>query len=412
MVADGRARQPHGVGYRGHGGDAVAGVAGQLPADAARAHLWVVEGLGDGVDGAAGHGLVLQQGDPLGGAAGLQDGLHQRQQRSAVLHACGIGGKACVLCPFGVAARLAKARELSVVADRQQHVAVAAAKVLVGRQAGVDVAGASGRLPGGQVARRLVGQHGHAHVEQSHVDVLPFAGAVAGVVARVQRGQDGVAGVQAGEHVHHGHADLQRPATGLPVGMAGDAHQAAHGLHHQVIAGAFGIRPVLAEAGDGAVDQARVQRFQAGVVQPILRQTADLEILDHHVGLGGHAAQQRLALGVGHVHGDAALVAVAGGEVAGLARVAASVVLQEGRAPVARVVTGLGALDLDHVGAQIGQHLGAPGTGKHARKIQYLDTVQGAAGGGSTHEIAIENVAARACCAANSRIKTIELIAG
>src|SRR6218665_1493075 len=42
--------------------------------------LGVVEGLGDGVDGAAGHGLVLEQLDPVGGAAAARDGLHRGDQ--------------------------------------------------------------------------------------------------------------------------------------------------------------------------------------------------------------------------------------------------------------------------------------------------------------------------------------------
>jgi len=89
-----------------------------------------------------------------------------------VAHARGVGGEARVFCPFGVARGGAKARELSVVADGQQHVAVARAQVLVGRQAGVGVAHALRCLAGGQVARRLVGEQGHAGVEQGHVDVL------------------------------------------------------------------------------------------------------------------------------------------------------------------------------------------------------------------------------------------------
>jgi hypothetical protein len=112
------------------------------------------------------------------------------------------------------------------------------------------------------------------------------------VVARIERGQDGIAGIQAREHVDHGHAHLQRAAAGLAIGMAGDAHQAAHGLHHQVIAGALGIRAVLAKAGDGAVHQARVQRLEALIVQTVLREAAGLEVLHHHIGLLRHALQQ------------------------------------------------------------------------------------------------------------------------
>src|SRR5256885_8840231 len=36
--------------------------------------------------------------------------------------------------------------------------------------------------------------------------------------------------------VDHGHAHAQRAAAGLAVGAARDAHEAAHGLHQQVVA--------------------------------------------------------------------------------------------------------------------------------------------------------------------------------
>ncbi|MNZ90042.1 hypothetical protein D3C78_1089920 [compost metagenome] len=290
-----------------------------------------------------------------------------------MLHARRIGCEARILRPVRLVNGGAKARELAVVAYRQQHVAVLGDEVLVGRQAGVHIARAARCPAAGHEARSLVGQHGHAHVQQCHVDVLALARAVAGI----QRRQHGVAGVHAGEYIDHGHTGSQRAAAGFTVGMAGDAHQAAHGLDHEVVARALGIGAVLAEAGDGAVDQARIEGLEAVVVEAVLPQPADLEVLHHHVGFQGHAAQQGLAFGVGHVDGDGALVAVAGREVSGFARVLAGIVLAEGRAPVAGVVAGDGALDLDDVGAQVGQHLGAPGTGEHARQVQHLDAGQG-----------------------------------
>ena len=47
---------------------------------------------------------------------------------------------------------------------------------------------------------------------------------------------------------------------GRPVGGAGDAHQAAFGLHHRVVAGLVAPRAGLAVARDRAVDDARVGR--------------------------------------------------------------------------------------------------------------------------------------------------------
>ena len=198
----------------------------------------------------------------------------------------------------------------------------------------------------------------------------------------MQRGQDGVAGIQAGEQVDHRDAHALWAAAGLAIGAAGDVHQPGHGLHHEVVARALGVGAVLPEAGDGAIDEARVERAQALMVQPVLLQAADLEVLHHHIGLLRHLADERLALGRGHVDGDRALVAVAGREIAGLRGVVALGVLQKGRAPLARVVTQAGALHLHHIAPQVGQHLGAPGASEHAREVEHLDARQGASGGG------------------------------
>jgi hypothetical protein len=42
----------------------------------------------------------------------------------------------------------------------------------------------------------------------------------------------------------------------------------------------------------------------------------------------------------------------------------------EGRAPAAGIVAGALALDLDDVGAEIGEHLSGPGTGEDAGKFK------------------------------------------
>ena len=215
-----------------------------------------------------------------------------------MLHTEGVAGIAGVSRPLGVAGSLAKAGKLAVVANRQQHGAVSGGKVLIGRQAGVAVAHALRHGAGVQKAGRLVGQDGHAHIQQRHVDVLALAGAV----PHLDGGQNGAAGVHAGEQVGQRHAHPQRAAAGRLVGTPGDAHHAAHGLDHQVVAGARGVGTVLSKAGDRAVNQARVQRLQAGVVQPVLRQSADLEVFHQHIALQRHLTDQCLALRLRHVN--------------------------------------------------------------------------------------------------------------
>lgn len=86
--------------------------------------------------------------------------------------------------------------------------------------------------------------------------------ATTGVRALVQRGQDGGGGVDAGHEVGHGHAHFLRFGPGL----AGHAHQTAFGLDGEVVARFLRQRAGLAVAGDGAVNEARVERLQAGRV--------------------------------------------------------------------------------------------------------------------------------------------------
>ena len=76
----------------------------------------------------------------------------------------------------------------------------------------------------------------------------------------------------------------------LAVGRAGQVHEAAHALRHQVVAGARRIGAGLAEAGDRAVDQARVVAREARIVEAELGEPADLEVLDQHVGARGELA--------------------------------------------------------------------------------------------------------------------------
>ena len=56
-------------------------------------------------------------------------------------------------------------------------------------------------------------------------------------------------------------------------------------------------------------------------------------------------------------------------------------VLHPGRAEGARIVARLRPLDLDDLGAEVGEVLPGPGTGEHARKIENTDVRQ------RTHEL-------------------------
>src|SRR5690606_18144650 len=159
--------------------------------------------------------------------------------------------------------------------------------------------------------------------------------------------------------------------AGQIVTFAGDAHQATHALDGVVVAGTVPVGTSLAEAGDGAVDQTGVDATQGVGITSVARHVAHLVILDEHIGGGRQFADQRLAFRPRDVAGDGALVAVGAQVVGGLAGVVAVPALQEGRAPTPGVVAaGMGragwTLDLDHIGAQIGEGLRAPGASEYA----------------------------------------------
>src|SRR5699024_6853077 len=91
-------------------------------------------------------------------------------------------------------------------------------------------------------ARALVRVHTDDTGDQGRTDDAPLAGAF----ALVQRGDDPVRAVHAGEQVGDGDADLRRL---LRVG-SGDAHQPGLALGDLVVAGARCLRAVVTEAGD------------------------------------------------------------------------------------------------------------------------------------------------------------------
>ncbi|MNN09333.1 hypothetical protein D3C81_1222110 [compost metagenome] len=189
-------------------------------------------------------------------------------------------------------------------------------------------------------------------------------------VAVRQGGEHGGGGVQAGEDIGQRHADFHRAGTDFLIGAPGNAHQAAEALDHEVIARAFGVGAGLAETGDRAVDQLRIDLLQRRIVEAIRLKSADLEVFQHDVGFCRQFADDALAFRLGEVDGDGLLVAVGRKEIGRLAGVAPVGVLEERRAPVAGVVADVRALDLDHFGAEVGEDLPGPGAGEYAGEVE------------------------------------------
>src|ERR1019366_7344694 len=139
-----------------------------------------------------------------------------------------------------------------------------------------------------------------------------------------------------------------------------------HALEHEVIAGTGRIRTRLAETGDRAVDQARVDGAQLLVAQAVARQRTDFVVLDQDVAFRRELAHDSLALRLGDVQGHGFLAAVAGEIIGRIARVLAIPVLEPGRPPAARVGPRGGAFGLCPPGPEGRPVLGGPGAGEDA----------------------------------------------
>ncbi len=226
----------------------------------------------------------------------------------------------------------------------------------------MGVADALGHLAGDEKVERLVGEHADLAVDERGIDEA----AATGALALGERGEDADRGIDAGENI----GDRHPRALRLAVGRSRQLHDAAHALGHEVVARARGVGPGLAEAGDGAVDQARVVLGQALVVEAEFGEPADLEILDQHVGASRELADDAASILALEIQLDRALAAVGGVEI-GSPEMAAVGRLHKGGAPAAGVVARALALDLDDVGAEIGENLPCPGPRQDAGKLEH-----------------------------------------
>jgi hypothetical protein len=208
--------------------------------------------------------------------------------------------KARVVGERGKAGDGAELAELAIRADGDDDVPVTGGESLIWHDIRVGIAETRRRTAADEIVERLVGEHGDLRIQQREVDELAFTGAV----AVMQGGEDADRRVKPGEDVGEGDAAFHRSAARLAVGSACHAHDAAHTLNHEIVAGPLGVGACLAEAGYRTVDQAGIEAAQGFIIESELLQAADLEVLDDHVGLAGEIAEEGLAGRLRHVDGD------------------------------------------------------------------------------------------------------------
>jgi hypothetical protein len=138
-------------------------------------------------------------------------------------------------------------------------------------------------------------------------------------------------------------------------------------VHDIGVCAAVGQRSPGAEASDRRVDETRVVSSQLSGPQPEPLHHAGTKVLDEYIGLRGEAAADVYAFGFRQIDGDAALAAV---------------LLAEERSetvaflsPPARTVAGR-RLDLDDVGAEVGEHPRAMRAGHIPAEVNDTDTVE------------------------------------
>ena len=117
--------------------------------------------------------------------------------------------------------------------------------------------------------------------------------------------------------------------------------------------------------------------LQVVVSEPVLREGAGLEVLGEDVAPRDEAAGERLPLRVPEVEGDGTLVAVRPREVGALGTVLAVRPRKVGRGEVAGVVACARALDLDDLGPEVAQDLGAARAGENAGEVEDHESVEG-----------------------------------
>src|SRR5882724_3574441 len=248
-----------------------------------------------------------------------------------------------------------------VVGPGDKHpLAVTAAEVAVGRERRVRRAERFRHVPGEEKPLGVIVEERDGGLQERAVDALAQAG--------LRPVQERVADAERGEDPGRQVEERDAGSDGRAVGLARDRHDSAERLHERLVPGAVLPRSGPAERGDGAVNEAGVERGQNVVAEPEALHRARPEILDEDV-----RALHEIAKDVGAFRGlqierEIPLVAV---DDQVRRRFPALV-----RRPCPRFVARAGVLHLDDVGPHVGQQHAAEGPREDTREIDDADTVE------------------------------------
>jgi hypothetical protein len=205
------------------------------------------------------------------------------------------------------------------------------------------------------ILERVRAEDGQQRFVERQVDHLPSA---RNPIPVMERREHGDRARLRGHHVCHG-----KGREGRRVGGTGRRGEARHGLHHGAEARPVAIWPVLPPTRDAHHDQARVgQRERVPAESPLLERAGDV-IFDQDVRGPGEALEEGLAFGRRQVERDRALAAP----------VNLPPELTERLRPGANGVAAPGVLDLEDIGAEVGQHGGQHAAGDEARAVHHAE---------------------------------------
>src|SRR3954454_4831019 len=256
----------------------------------AGAYLRMREHRGDVVDRPARQVGGLEPFEPRVHRCMLQRVFQRVLHLGVVLGAEVVGGEARIVRNFGTTEDRAQLAEQRVVARGDDDVTVGRGEGAEGRDRRMAGAEGARARAGGGVAGDCVLEDRDLAVEHRHVDLGGFARALAVV--------EGGADTDGGEQPRREIADRRADSRGWAVGLSGDAHHTAHGLHDHVVGGAGRERAGVTEPGDGGVDES----WEAGMqLIPSVAETLHrprTEVLDEHVGIGEQGLE-RFSVGWG-----------------------------------------------------------------------------------------------------------------
>ena len=278
-----------------------------VPHQFARNDLRVPEHLRDVVDRCRRYARLVEQILALVHCPAGESPGHQRIQDFRVLKPRSISDEARVTGHLGHRHRFAKSPELLVVTDDQHHLSVDASITVAWESSRQAIPQTLWNDASIKVTHAKIGQRRHLHVQQRHVDVLSQSGHM----PFVDRGKDGNRRIKRGQLIGDRHPGLSGAAARRTVGITGNAHEAAQRLHDRVVARPLGVRPGLAEAGDRAIDQPRIDRLQDFKIEPVARKRSYLVVLDQHIRLRNQAQDQFAAHFIREVGGNRTLSTVA-----------------------------------------------------------------------------------------------------